>query len=161
MKIANRQSARAPILTALCAVAALAACVHTPATSEDFAAAQAAARPINDDAAQLAVMAYFAKTLPGSDSAQYSFNALANGAVTRGTDLSTLSQAHDAGWFMCGTVSTKNHLGVYGQARPFYAHFDPAAPNTVQTGAVEDGDYEIVSHWCRVVYGTNYLPQYE
>ena len=146
---------------ALCAMAALAACVHTPATGEDFAAAKAAARPINDDAAQLAVMAYFAKTLPGADSAQYSFNPLENGAVARGTGLSSLSEAHDAGWFMCGTVSTKNHLGVYGPALPFYAHFDPAAPNSVQTGIVEQGDYEIVSAWCRDVYGTNYLPQFE
>jgi hypothetical protein len=151
MNIANRHIACAPLLMAFLALAALAACVHTEPTAEDFAAAQTAARPMNDDAAQLAVMAYFSKTLPGGDTGEYAFNPLTNGAVTRGTGLSSLSEVHEAGWFMCGTVSTKNRYGVYGPALPFYAHFDPAAPNSVKTGIVEDGDWEIVASWCRGV----------
>ena len=149
------------VLIAAFAVAALSACVHTPPTGQDFATSQAAAHPASDEAAAKAIKTYFANSLPGADSAQYAFNGLAQGATVRGVEFTGLSDVHDAGWFMCGTVSTGNGPGTYGRARPFYAYFDPAAPDKVRTAVVENGDYEIVTAWCRDIYGTNFLPQYE
>jgi hypothetical protein len=150
------KAARLSLVTLICASAALAlsACTQEPTVAQEFDAAKAAVRPSSDTAAQTAVAEYFATTFNLSGSARYATNPLVN-TVVRDPGL------HAAGWFMCGTVTTKTSHGVDGPVKPFYAYFDPKVADTVQKGAVESGDYEIVSHWCREIYGTVYLPEYE
>jgi len=120
--------------------------------AEQFKAAQAALRPSSDEAARNAVIQYFAAKQTVPPSAGYAFNPIANGIVRA-------SSLEEAGWFMCGNVSLAAGEGKAGALAPFIAYFDPQNPDTVRDGAVEGGNFEIVSAWCRNVYGLNYLPR--
>jgi len=126
----------------------LAACAGGSDLSEQFAAAKAAARPASDKAAEQAVVAYFATAEKIPATAGYGFNPVANG----------VSGFSGPGWFMCGNVSFPEADGRYGRVLPFIVHFDPKNPERVAEGAIERGDFELVTGWCRSVYGMNYLP---
>jgi hypothetical protein len=129
----------------------LTACGQISSVSEQFQEAQSAVRPSSEEAAERAVVAYFAKAENVPEAAGYSFNPVVNGVV----DSPGLSEA---GWFMCGNVSTPNPDGRLGRVWPFIAHFDLKTPDHVADGEIERGDFEIVTSWCRSVYGTGYLP---
>ena len=129
----------------------LGACGQISGVHEQFREAQAAVRPSSEQAAKQAVVAYFAKAEKIPEAAGYSFNPVANGVV----DSPNLNAA---GWFMCGNVSRPNPDGRYGRVWPFIAHFDPMTQDRVADGVIERGDFEIVTSWCRSVYGAGYLP---
>ena len=143
-----------PLILGSLAAAVLAGCAQLSDVDADFKAAAAAPRPTSADAAERAVVAYFAPSLPDAATARYAFDPPTNGVLhAPGRD--------EAGWFMCGVVSLKEASGNYGLVRPVLAHFDPAAPDSVKDGAVEYGDFSIVQAQCRALYGTLYLPSYE
>jgi len=135
-------------LCALALAASLAACEGGAGLSGGLDAAKAALRPASDKAGEQAVVAYFATMDKVPASAVYSFNPVANG----------VSAFSAPGWFMCGNVSLPDASGHLGRVRPFIAHFDPQNPERVAEGAIERGNFELVTSWCRSVYGTSYLP---
>jgi hypothetical protein len=144
---------RLSLLASFAAGVLLSACgIVPPPAPEQLQAARAAPRPSSDDAARKAVVGYFTGTLGVPQSARFAFNGLVNGAVRA-------AKFPQAGWFMCGDVSPMDKFGRYGPPTPFLAHFDPANPDMVREGLLEQGDYEVVASRCRDVYGTAYLPR--
>ena len=116
-----------------------------------FEAARAALRPASESAAQQAVVAYFAAQGAAGVPSGYAFNPVVNGIV-RAESLS------EAGWFMCGNTSGAAAPGKAGRILPFIAFFDPSKPDVIRDGSIESGNFELVSAWCRQLYGMIYLP---
>ena len=133
-------------------VVLVAAGANASEVAEQFKAARAALRPSSDEAARNAVIQYFAAKQAVAASASYAFNPIANGIVRE-------PNLEEAGWFLCGNVSLAAGDGKPGALAPFIAYFDPRNPDTVRDGAMESGNFGIVSAWCRDVYGLNYLPR--
>ena len=130
----------------------VAAGANASEVAEQFKAAQAALHPSSDEAARNAVIQYFTAKQAVPPSAGYAFNPIANGIVRA-------SSLEEAGWFMCGNVSLAAADGKAEALAPFIAYFDPRSTDTVRDGAIESGNFGIVSAWCRDVYGLNYLPR--
>jgi hypothetical protein len=95
------------------------------------------------------VVTYFARTLKDPESARYTFLPLVNGVSVMGSPIS--SKPRLVGWFVCGTVNSKNSCGGYVGAKSFLAYFDPRNGNRVEDGSIE-GDYDIVGQWCHELY---------
>jgi hypothetical protein len=124
----------------------LGACAVAP-KPEELAAGQRAVMPASEEAAQAAVVSYFAQTLKDPESARYTYRELRNGWLVIGS-------ARQFGWFMCGTVNAKNSYGGYVGAHAFIAYFDPYAGERVVDGSMDSGRYVIVGNWCRQIYGS-------
>ena len=114
----------------------------------DRADAEIATKPPSEAAAHEAIVSYFASQLKNPDSARYSFLPLTNGVVI-------MVGKHKAGWFMCGTVNSKNSFGGYAGLSVFIVHFDQSevegGPNKVDYGAI-DGEPWAVQGWCVDAY---------
>lgn len=138
-------------LAALGAMLLAATAARASGVAEQFEAAHAALRPASESAAQQAVVAYFAAQGAAGAASGYAFNPVVNGIV-RAANLS------EAGWFMCGNTSRAAAEGKAGRVLPFIAFFDPSKPDAIRDGAIEGGNFELVSAWCRQLYGMTYLP---
>ena len=59
---------------------------------------------------------------------------------------------------MCGNTSRAAAPGKAGRILPFIAFFDPLKPDGIRDGTIESGNFELVTAWCRQLYGTSYVP---
>ncbi len=132
----------------LIVLVALSACAPPPPTSAELQTMQTAIQPSSPAAAQAAVKAYFAKTLIDPTAPLYQFPV----APVQGK--ATVGQMREFGWFMCGTINSKNRMGGYGGNRPFFVHFAPAVADKVDDGTIGDTDdtQTVVDNWCKGLY---------
>ena len=121
------------------------ACAAQPPSPAEMAMMQNAPKPTSQQAAEKAVIGYFADTLRDPDSAQYSFETPKRGQLI---DVGR----REFGWFMCGTLSAMNPRGRYMGARAFLAYFDPHTEDRVIDGALDRGRFAIVETWCEAIY---------
>lgn len=125
--------------------------VSTGPTDSDRALMQSAKKPTSQAAAEKAVRSYFEKTLKDPESARYTYMPMQNGYVDLGGPLT--SGKREVGWFVCGTVNAKNSYGGYVGQRVFMTHFNRITVDSVDDGAIDSGEYSIVSRWCQSLYG--------
>ncbi len=124
-------------------------------TADQLAQAQKARKPVSELAAHKAIVVYFAQTLKDPDSAKYTYRPLISGVAFLHSSDKSLSHS-DAGWFMCGTVNSKNSYGGYTGQLPFFAYFEPTSGSSVQEGDIDNpgwGDVDDSLGWCKQLYG--------
>jgi hypothetical protein len=123
-----------------------------PFTGAELQAKLAAAKaPASEKAAQEAVKVFFNKTLRDPESARYSFQPMVRGQAHSRDDQRPL-----VGWFMCGTINSKNGFGGYAGQAPWIVYFKPDDPAHVQWGLLgDDGDVWTVTAngRCAEAYG--------
>ena len=97
-------------------------------------------------AAEKAATAYITGQLKDPDSARFKFTlSPAYGVVN-------MSGRRHSGYFLCGEVNGKNSYGGYTGFKPFIVIYSDATYRAASDGAIDSGNYSIVSGWCGQVY---------
>lgn len=112
---------------------ALAGCLTTePPSAADFALRDRAVRPDSAAEAEGAAADAVRAVLIDPQSAQFEFQEPVRSAYANGQ--------RRFGWFLCGTVNSKNRFGGYIGRIPFIAYFDPDDPSEAELLRMSDYD---------------------